>query len=80
MPTAQIDHDRLFKELVTTFFEEFMLLFFPKAYEEIDFSHVSFLSQELYTDVTVGEKRYVDLLVETKLKGEEGLIIIHVEP
>jgi hypothetical protein len=27
-----------------------------------------------------GEKRRVDLLVETRLKGEESLIIIHVEP
>ena len=24
-----IDHDRLFKELLSTFFEEFILLFFP---------------------------------------------------
>jgi hypothetical protein len=39
-----------------------------------------FLSEELFTDVTVGEKRRIDILVETKLKGEIGLIIVHVEP
>ncbi|MGG3835135.1 DUF4351 domain-containing protein, partial [Geobacillus thermocatenulatus] len=39
-----IDHDRLFKELIQTFFEEFLLLFFPDMHEHIDFSHLSFLS------------------------------------
>lgn len=64
-----VDHDRLFKELITTFFEEFLLLFFPHVHEHIDFQHVSFLSEELFTDVTAGEKYRVDVLVETKLKG-----------
>ncbi|MCG3083203.1 Rpn family recombination-promoting nuclease/putative transposase, partial [Anoxybacillus sp. LAT27] len=74
-----IDHDRLFKELITTFFEEFLLLFFPHVHEHIDFQHVSFLSEELFTDVTAGEKYRVDVLVETKLKGEDSLIIVHIE-
>ncbi len=51
-----IDHDRLFKELIQTFFEEFIVLFFPMMHEHIDFRHVSFLSEELFTDVTAGEK------------------------
>lgn len=74
-----VDHDRLFKELITTFFEEFILLFFPQVHEHIDFHHLSFLSEELFTDVTAGEKYRVDLLVETKLKGKDGLIIVHIE-
>ncbi|MBB5354185.1 putative transposase/invertase (TIGR01784 family) [Anoxybacillus mongoliensis] len=74
-----IDHDRLFKELIQTFFEEFIILFFPTMHEHIDFQHVSFLSEELFTDVTAGEKYRVDLLVETKLKGEDSLIIVHIE-
>ncbi|WP_254866644.1 transposase [Geobacillus sp. LEMMY01] len=48
-------------------------------HEHIDFRHLSFLSEELFTDVTIGEKYRVDLLVETKLKGEDGLIIVHME-
>ncbi|AXM88204.1 transposase [Anoxybacillus ayderensis G10] len=74
-----IDHDRLFKELIQTFFEEFIVLFFPAMHEHIDFHHLSFLSEELFTDVTAGEKYRVDLLVETKLKGEDGLVIVHIE-
>lgn len=74
-----VDHDRLFKELIQAFFEEFIFLFFPEMYEYIDFQHLSFLFEELFTDVTAGEKYRVDLLVETKLKGEDGLIIVHIE-
>ncbi|OSX55235.1 Rpn family recombination-promoting nuclease/putative transposase [Anoxybacillus ayderensis] len=74
-----IDHDRLFKQLIQTFFEDFIALFFPTMHEHIDFRHVSFLSEELFTDVTAGEKYRVDLLVETKLKGEDGLVIVHIE-
>jgi len=76
----QIDHDRLFKELLQTFFSEFMRLFFPEAYQFIDFKYLKFLQQEIYTDVTAGEKRVVDILVETRLKQEPGLILVHVEP
>jgi hypothetical protein len=51
----------LFKELISTFFEEFMALFFPDAYEAIDFGRTSFLSEELFTDILKGEKRRVDI-------------------
>jgi hypothetical protein len=42
--------------------------------------HIKFLQQELFTDITVGEKHQVNILVETRLKGEPGLILVHVEP
>lgn len=77
--TKSISHDRLFKELLGTFFTEFVALFFPDVYREIDLTHLNFLQQEVFTDVTVGEKHIVDLLVETRLRDEDGLILIHVE-
>ncbi|UCZ54949.1 transposase [Bacillus shivajii] len=80
MTKDRLDHDRLFKELIETFFEEFILLFFQDVYEHLDFSEVRFLSEELFTDVTEGDKFRLDLVVEVKLKGEPGLIIVHVEP
>lgn len=69
-----IDHDQLFKRLIGTFFEEFMLLFLPEASEAIDFSEVTFLQQEIFTDLTEGERKIIDLLVKTKLHGEDGTI------
>jgi len=80
MGESWTSHDRLFKELISTFFEEFMLLFFPQAHEQMDFTTIRFLSQEIFTDVTKGEKHEVDLLVEMKWKGDDSLIIIHIEP
>jgi hypothetical protein len=74
-----MDHDRLFKELIRTFFAEFMELFFPEVHEVIDFNHVIFLSEEVFTDIVIGEKRKVDILIETKLKSEEALIVVHFE-
>jgi len=76
----QVDHDRLFKELLETFFAEFMKLFFPEASRAIDFSHIKFMQQEIFTDVTAGERHEVDIIVETRLKEEPGLIMVHVEP
>lgn len=80
MSANHIDHDRLFKELLETFFAEFMQLFFPAAAQAIDLKEIKFLQQEVFTDVTVGDRHEVDILVETRLKNEPGLILIHVEP
>lgn len=55
-------------------------MFFPEEYSQIEFSNVSFLEQEIFTDIVKGEKRYVDILAETKLKDEEVVIIVHIEP
>ncbi|MFD2706728.1 Rpn family recombination-promoting nuclease/putative transposase [Salibacterium lacus] len=74
-----IDHDRLFKEILTTYFEEFIALFFPKVHEAVDFSEIQFLPEEVFSDVTQGEKYKVDVLAKTKLKDEETVIIIHTE-
>lgn len=57
-----------------------MQLFFAQAHEIIDFDQLTFLSEELFTDLVAGERRRVDLLAETKLRGEDVLIIVHVEP
>ncbi|MGI9952910.1 DUF4351 domain-containing protein [Moorellaceae bacterium AZ2] len=75
-----IDHDAIFKELITNFFKEFMELFFPEAHDLIDYSDLTFLAQEIITDITAGEKHYVDILASVKIKGEEGYVLIHVEP
>ncbi|MEW6662925.1 MAG: Rpn family recombination-promoting nuclease/putative transposase [Bacillota bacterium] len=32
------------------------------------------------TDLAAGEKHYVDILAEVKIKGENGYVLIHVEP
>jgi hypothetical protein len=51
-----IDHDRLFKELISTFFIEFLELFFPQVLAYTDTSSIEFLDKEIFTDVTEGEE------------------------
>lgn len=60
------DHDRLFTTLISTFFEEFILLFFPEAHEEIDFTHLKFLPQEMFADYLEGHTYELDILAENK--------------
>jgi len=75
-----IKHDQLFKELIHHFFEEFLEAFFPKVHEHIDFKSIKPMSEEMFTDLLDGESRRADVIIEAKLKDEETLIIIHVEP
>lgn len=75
----RVDHDHLFKEVLQDFFEEFLHLFFPKIWTEIDFAHLKFLDKELFNDTGRRKSKEVDLVVETRLKGENSLILVHVE-
>lgn len=77
--SSRIDHDRLFKQLLHTYFSEFIELFFPEAFQWMDFENLTFLFQDVFTDITNGERRSVVILAETKLKGEETAILLHVE-
>ena len=69
-----------FMQLLRTFFAEFMEAFFPEIQEHIDFSVLKPLSEQMYTDLIDGKSQTVDILIETKLKNEDTIIIIHVEP
>ena len=73
------DHDALFKQLLLTFFVEFILVFLPEVAAQIDFDKLAFQPQELLTDIEGGEKHIVDLLVKVKLRGEEVFLLLHVE-
>jgi predicted transposase YdaD len=77
--TAMTDHDRLFKELLSTFFVEFLDLFVPQVSSKIERDSVRFLPQEYFADLTTGEKKIIDLLAEVKLWGEDAVILIHLE-
>ena len=74
-----MDHDRLFKELLTTFFVEFLELFFPDLVQYLDADSVEFLDKEVFTDVTEGERHEVDLLAKARFRGEPSFFLVHVE-
>ncbi len=80
MADQQVDHDQNFKELISTFFIEFLELFVPEIASTIDPGSVKFLQQEYFVDLVEGEEKIIDLLAEVKQSGEDATFLIHIEP
>ncbi len=76
---AKLNHDRLFKELLTTFFVEFIELFFPDIVEYLEADSLEFIDKEIFTDITAGARREADLLVKCRFQGRETFFLIHLE-
>ncbi|MBH8554337.1 DUF4351 domain-containing protein [Nostocaceae cyanobacterium CENA357] len=74
-----IDHDRLFKELFTTFFVEFLELFLPEVLAYLENDSIEFIDKEVFTDITAGERYEADLIVKVKFRAQESYFLIHVE-
>ena len=74
-----IDHDRLFKELLTTFFVEFLELFCPEVPAYLDADSVVFLDKELFTDVTSGERYEADFVARARFRGQDTFFLFHLE-
>jgi predicted transposase YdaD len=74
-----MDHDRLFKELLGTFFLDFLRLFLPELAAQIEDASLVPLDKEVFTDVTAGQRHEVDLLVRACLKDQPSFFLIHVE-
>jgi len=74
-----IDHDRLFKELLKSFFAEFIDLFLPEVAAYLDRTSFGFVDKEVFTDITAGERHEADLVVQAKFKGADSCFLIHTE-
>ncbi len=75
-----MDHDRLFKELLGSFFAEFLQLFFPDLAAALDpDTAIVPLDKEVFTDVTLGETHEVDLLMRARLRDTDAFFLVHVE-
>ncbi|MDJ0719463.1 MAG: DUF4351 domain-containing protein [Prochloraceae cyanobacterium] len=74
-----VDHDRLFKELLTTFFLEFIELFFPKVRSYLEPDSLTFLDKEVFTDVTAGAKYETDVLAKIRFADSDSYFLIHLE-
>ena len=62
MPELPIDHDTLFKELITTLFFEFLEFFAPQIAAAIDRNSAEFLDKEMLSDLVLGDENEVDIL------------------
>ena len=74
-----IDHDEIFKALLTIFFLEFVAAFLPGVAPYLDSASIEFMDKELLRGVSGRGKRYVDLVVKARFKGQMTYFLIHVE-
>jgi Domain of unknown function (DUF4351)/Putative transposase, YhgA-like len=74
-----INHDQLFKELLTNFFVEFLELFFPSVLEYLDTDSIQFVDKELFTDVLGGEKKILDIVALAKFQQQDYSFLVHIE-
>ena len=74
-----MDHDRLFKQLLRTFFGEFLELFLPEAAGYVEPGSLEFLDKEVFTDLAAGDRHEVDLLVKCRFRGRAAFFLLHVE-
>ena len=75
---AMAQHDRIFKQLLRVFLEDFLRLVAPQALERLDLSSPEFLDKELFGGGPHGRRREADLLVRVHTAG--GIpFLIHIE-
>ncbi len=74
-----IDSDQLFKELLKTFFVEFLALFFPRTLEYLDATTLEFPDKEYFTELVTGERRTADIIAKANFKGREVCFLVHLE-
>ena len=74
-----INHDQLFKELLTTFFVDFLDLFFPEVLGYLDTDSIQFVEKEVFTDLARGEKKVSDIVALAKFQEQDYSFLIHVE-
>jgi hypothetical protein len=80
MDNESLDHDANFKRLLTTFFHEFVALFLPDVSAYLDMTTpIEFLDKEVFTDITAGERREVDLIAKVRFRDQDAFFLIHVE-
>jgi len=71
-------HDKIFKQLLRVFLEDFLRLVVPQTRELLDLSSLEFLDKELFAGGPHGRRRELDLLVRVRTTGSRP-ILIHVE-
>jgi hypothetical protein len=74
-----IDHDRLFKELLTVFFTDFIALFQPELLGWFEPDSVTFLDKEIFTDILDGDRHEADLVANVRCKGGSAYFLVHIE-
>jgi hypothetical protein len=71
-------HDKIFKQLLHAFLDDFLRLVVPETYDRLDLSSPEFLDKELFEGGPRGRRRELDLLARVHSVSGRSLMI-HVE-
>jgi hypothetical protein len=71
-------HDKIFKQLLHTYLDDFLRLAVPETLDRLDLSSPEFLDKELFAGGPRGRRRELDLLVRVHTVNGRPLLI-HVE-
>lgn len=75
-----MDHDPLFKMLLSATFPEFLDLFLPQVAQYIDLdAEIIALDKEMISGIKSRKQRIVDLVLKVKFKEQDAFFLIHVE-
>jgi hypothetical protein len=73
-------HDKIFKQLLHTFLDDFLRLVVPETLDRLDLSSPEFLDKELFAGGPRGRRRELDLLVRVRtVQGRPLLIHVEIE-
>ena len=72
--------DQMFKDLLRTFFADFLSLFLSEVFDAIDSDSITFLDTELFTDFPEGQQRLADLVAQVRTRdGTQAVVLLHTE-
>jgi hypothetical protein len=74
-----MDHDLLFKQLLSLLFFDYIDRFHPQLAAGLDHTFIEFLDKELLSDIPDSKRHQADIIVKVRLRGQDAFIIIHVE-
>jgi hypothetical protein len=77
--TMSLDHDGIFKQLLSAFLVEFLDLFVPDLLALLDTQDLTFLPTESFVNLLDPDRRTADLLVDARIRGSPSAILIHLE-
>ncbi len=76
---AALDHDALFKLVLTAFFREFIDLVAPDLAAALDPAPPVFLDKESFADLFDPDRREADLVAQVRLRQHSATLLIHLE-
>lgn len=75
----RLDHDSLFKQLLSAFFGDFLAWTAPELAAALDPKSLTFLDKESFGDLVDPDRREADFVVQARFRETPATVLIHLE-